>query len=81
MQGWWSPNGGVGTPQAGQQGTFVFVVKPDNTVEARPVKVGRRLARDVVIEQGVKGGERVVTDGQLRLVPGTRVEVKPQKPS
>jgi multidrug efflux pump subunit AcrA (membrane-fusion protein) len=34
-----------------------------------------------VIEQGLKGGERVVTDGQLRLVPGSRVEVKPQKPS
>ena len=67
--------------QAGQQGPFVFVVKPDSTVESRPVKVGRRLARELVIEQGVKSGERVVTDGQLRLVPGARVEVKPQKPS
>jgi multidrug efflux system membrane fusion protein len=45
------------------------------------VKVGRRLARETVVEQGLKGGERVVTDGQLRLVPGTRVEIKPQKPS
>jgi multidrug efflux system membrane fusion protein len=67
--------------QAGQQGPFVFVVKADSTVESRPVKVGRRLARESVIEQGLKGGERVVTDGQLRLVPGSRVEVKPQKPS
>ena len=67
--------------QPGQQGPFVFVVKPDSTVESRPVKVGRRLARELVIEQGLKGGERVVTDGQLRLVPGSRVEVKPQKPS
>jgi len=67
--------------QAGQQGPFVFVVKPDLTVESRPVKVGRRLARELVIEQGVKNGERVVTDGQLRLVPGARVEIKPQKPS
>jgi multidrug efflux system membrane fusion protein len=67
--------------QAGQQGSFVFVVKPDSTVESRPVKVGRRLPRELVIEQGVKAGERVVTDGQLRLVPGARVEIKPQKPS
>jgi multidrug efflux system membrane fusion protein len=67
--------------QAGQQGSFVFVVKPDSTVESRPVKVGRRLARELVIEQGVKAGERVVTDGQLRLVPGARVEIKPPKPS
>jgi len=59
----------------------VFVVKADSTVESRPVKVGRRLAREVVVEQGLKGGERVVTDGQLRLVPGARVEIKPQKPS
>jgi membrane fusion protein, multidrug efflux system len=67
--------------QAGQQGPFVFVVKPDLTVESRPVKVGRRLARELVIEQGVKNGERVVTDGQLRLVPGARVEIKPPKAS
>ena len=67
--------------QAGQQGSFVYVVKPDSTVESRPVKVGRRLPRELVIEQGVTAGERVVTDGQLRLVPGARVEIKPQKPS
>jgi multidrug efflux system membrane fusion protein len=67
--------------QAGQAGPFVFVVKADSTVESRPVKVGRRLAREVVIEQGVRAGERVVTDGQLRLVPGTRVDVKPPRSS
>ena len=66
--------------QAGQQGPFVFVVKPDLTVEARPVTAGRRLARELVIEQGLRAGERVVTDGQLRLAPGTRVEVKPAAP-
>jgi multidrug efflux system membrane fusion protein len=54
-------------------------VKPDSTVESRPVKVGRRLARELVIEQGVKAGEQVVTDGQLRLVPGARVDVRPAK--
>jgi len=67
--------------QAGQQGSYVFVVKADSTVESRPVKVGRRLARELVIEQGVKAGEQVVTDGQLRLVPGAKVEVKPQSPA
>jgi multidrug efflux system membrane fusion protein len=67
--------------QPGQQGPFVFVVKPDATVESRPVKPGRRLAREIVVEQGLKPGERVVTDGQLRLVPGARVEIKPQRAS
>ncbi len=67
--------------QAGQQGPFVFVVKSDLTVESRPVKVGRRLARELVIEQGLQPGERVVTDGQLRLVPGARVEIKPPRAS
>jgi len=67
--------------QAGQQGPFVFVVKADNTVESRPVKVGRRLAKEVVIDQGVAAGERVVTDGQLRLLPGSRVDIKPARAS
>jgi multidrug efflux system membrane fusion protein len=67
--------------QAGQHGSFVFVVKPDLTVESRPVKVGRRLGGEVVVDQGLAGGERVVTDGQLRLVPGARVEIKPPKAS
>jgi membrane fusion protein, multidrug efflux system len=67
--------------QAGQQGPFVFVVKPDLTVEARAVKLGRRLTGDLVIEQGLTGGEQVVTDGQLRLVPGARVEIKPPRAS
>jgi multidrug efflux system membrane fusion protein len=67
--------------QAGQKGTFVFVVRPDLTVESRPIKVGRRVGGALVVEQGLAGGEQVVTDGQLRLVPGTRVEVKPAKTS
>ena len=67
--------------QAGQQGSFVFVVKPDLTVESRRVKVGRRLPRELVIEEGLQAGERVVTDGQLRLVPGARVEIKPPRSS
>ena len=67
--------------QPGQQGTFVFVVQPDLRVEARPVRVGRRLERESVIEEGLTPGERVVIDGQLRLVPGTKVQVKAPEPA
>jgi membrane fusion protein, multidrug efflux system len=59
--------------QTGQDGQYVFVVKPDSTVEQRPVTSGQRLDQDVVIEKGVRAGETVVTEGQLRLEPGSRV--------
>ena len=59
--------------QSGQQGQFVFVVKSDSTVESRPVVVNRRGERESVIGKGLQPGERVVTEGQLRLVPGARV--------
>ena len=62
--------------QPGQQGPFVFVVKQDSTVEARKVEPGRRLERETIVARGLAAGERVVTDGQLRLVPGARVDVK-----
>lgn len=62
--------------QTGQQGQYVFVVKTDDTVELRPVKVNRIDETNAVIDQGLSVGERVVTDGQLRLVPGARIEVK-----
>jgi membrane fusion protein, multidrug efflux system len=62
--------------QPGQQGAFVFVVKPDLSVESRPVEVGRRLAAETIVLRGLTAGERVVTDGQLRLVPGAKVEIK-----
>ena len=62
--------------QTRQDGKFVFVVKPDMTVEARPVVPGRTIERDVVIEKGLSEGESVVTTGQLRLVPGSRVQIK-----
>lgn len=67
--------------QSGQKGQYVFVVKADQTVEARPVVPGAADGRDVVITSGLQAGERVVTDGQLRLVPGARVDVKPATPS
>jgi len=62
--------------QTSQQGTFVYVVKSDSTVEARPVAVGGAIEEETVIVSGLKAGERVVTDGQLRLVPGSKVEDK-----
>jgi multidrug efflux system membrane fusion protein len=52
-------------------------VKADQTVEARPIVTGFATGHDTVVTSGVQPGERIVTDGQLRLSPGTRVEVKP----
>jgi len=63
--------------QTGQQGTYVFVVKPDLTVEVRPITVERPLDGDSVISKGLVAGESVVTDGQLLLKPGSTVVVKP----
>src|SRR6185369_7852882 len=51
--------------QAGQQGSYVFVVKPDSTVELRPVTVARTQDNETIINQGLTPGETVVTDGQL----------------
>jgi multidrug efflux system membrane fusion protein len=62
--------------QMGQQGQYAFVVKPDLTVESRSLVVSRMINGETVITQGLKPGEKVVTDGQLRLVPGAKVEVK-----
>jgi multidrug efflux system membrane fusion protein len=67
--------------QAGQQGPFVFVVKPDMSVESRKVQPGRRLERETIVTKGLTAGERIVTDGQLRLVPGAKIEIKAAKPS
>ncbi|PYS38038.1 MAG: efflux RND transporter periplasmic adaptor subunit [Acidobacteria bacterium] len=62
--------------QTGQDGKFVFVVKPDMIVDARPVLTGRTIEREVVIEKGLSEGDTVVTSGQLRLVSGSRVQIK-----
>jgi multidrug efflux system membrane fusion protein len=59
--------------QTGQDGQYVFVVKDDSTVEQRTITAGQRVADDVVVEKGLKVGETVITEGQLRLEPGTRV--------
>jgi len=62
--------------QTGQDGKFVFVVQPDGAVVSRPVSVGQTVGEEVVVEQGLAAGEQVVTEGQLRLAPGVRVQVK-----
>jgi multidrug efflux system membrane fusion protein len=59
--------------QTGQDSQYVFVVKADSTVEQRPVVVGQRADLDTVITKGLTPGEVVVTEGHLRLEPGTRV--------
>jgi multidrug efflux system membrane fusion protein len=67
--------------QPGQQGPYVFVVNPDLTVQPRSLELGRRLATETIITKGLAPGDRVVTDGQLRLMPGSRVEIKSAKAS
>ena len=62
--------------QTGQAGQYVYVVKDDLTAELRPVKVRRAYGEESVIAEGLKPGERIVTDGQLRLAPGAKVEIK-----
>ena len=61
--------------KAGPNGNYVFVVKADNSAEQRGVTVARNVASEAVIEKGLNAGETVVTDGQSRLVDGTRVKV------
>ena len=68
------PSGAV---QTGQKGAFLFVLKADQTVELRPVTVGRRVDGRTVVQGELTAGEQVVTDGQLRLTNGAKVSVKP----
>jgi membrane fusion protein, multidrug efflux system len=62
--------------QTGQAGQYVFVVKPDRTAEYRPVVPGETIDAQTVIQKGLAAGETVVTDGQLRLVPGVKVKIQ-----
>jgi multidrug efflux system membrane fusion protein len=61
---------------AGQQGSFVYVVKDDGTVVPRPVVSNRTIQGEAVIDKGLEAGETVVTDGQVRLMPGAKVQIK-----
>ena len=62
--------------QTGQNGQFIYVVKSDQTVEEHPITIGITFDGDTVIESGLKAGETVVTNGQLRLAPGAAVSIK-----
>jgi multidrug efflux system membrane fusion protein len=59
--------------QTSQQGQYVYVVQPDRTVELRHIELNRQQGGEAVIASGLKGGEEVVTEGQLRLTPGAHV--------
>lgn len=65
--------------QPSQEGPAVFVVRGDGTVELRPVSVDRTLGGEAVIASGLQGDETVVTEGQIRLSPGAKVEVSPAR--
>jgi multidrug efflux system membrane fusion protein len=67
--------------QISQQGPYVYVVKPDDTAELRPVKLGQRQGNDVVVTQGLAANERVVLAGQLLVRPGSKVRVAPGAPA
>jgi multidrug efflux system membrane fusion protein len=62
--------------QTGQQGSYVFVVDSGMKVESRPIVIGTSLDGETVVTRGLKPGETVVTDGQLRLMPGSKVSIK-----
>ena len=61
--------------QDSAKGPFVYVVKPDSTAELRLVELGQRQGDLVVVEQGLEAGERVVLNGQLGVIPGSKVRV------
>ena len=67
--------------QTGQKGRFVYVVKPDETVEVRPVTVERSHGGLSVVASGLQAGERVVVDGQSRLFPGAKISERAGKPA
>jgi multidrug efflux system membrane fusion protein len=63
--------------QRGPQGTYAYVIKPDSTVELRPIAVAQLRDGIALIDTGLSAGERVVVDGQYKLRPGARVDAKP----
>ena len=68
--------------QTGQKGQFVFVVTKDGSAEIRPVSTGPVLQGMTVVEKGLQTGEQVVIDGQMRVIPGGKVEIKqPETPA
>jgi multidrug efflux system membrane fusion protein len=64
---------------AGREGKYVFVINPDNTAQTRAVTAGVQVGNVTVVEKGLQPGEMVVTDGQVKLTDGAKVEVQPDK--
>lgn len=62
--------------QFGQKGSFVYILQDDMTVKDVPVKIGERMNDLIVIEQGIDEGQKVITDGQLNLSPGVKVNIQ-----
>jgi membrane fusion protein, multidrug efflux system len=66
--------------QRGPQGTYAYLIKPDKTVEMRPIKVAQTEGNLALINEGLEPGEQVVVDGQYKLQPGARVELTTPQP-
>jgi multidrug efflux system membrane fusion protein len=62
--------------QTSDKGPYVFVIRPDKTADQRMVTVARINGAETIIQDGLKAGETIVTDGALRLVPGSRITIK-----
>jgi multidrug efflux system membrane fusion protein len=65
--------------EQGQTGQYVYVIGSDSIAQMRPVTIGAEIKGETVILKGLKAGERVVTDGQMRLIPGSKVTLKNTK--
>ena len=64
-----------------QEQFLAFVLKPDSTVELRTLATGRRFGKLTLVKQGLSPGEKIVTEGLVRLYPGAKVELKPENPA
>jgi membrane fusion protein, multidrug efflux system len=62
-----------------QDGSSIFIAKPDNTVEMRRITVGRKIGPNTVVEKGVNPGDKVVTSGQIKLFPGVPLKIVDQQ--
>ena len=67
--------------QRGPQGTYAYLIKPDKTVEMRPIRVAQTEGNLALVDEGLKPGEQVVVDGQYKLQPGAHVELTTPQPS
>jgi multidrug efflux system membrane fusion protein len=67
--------------QRGPQGTYAYLIKPDKTVEMRPIKVAQTEGNLALVDEGLEPGEQVVVDGQYKLQPDAHVELTTPQPS